>query len=81
MTAPTGWPTHGRAVNARNDTADLLTDIVKVARQLKRRVRNNEVNSDEIIFWLSEVQADGLNALRILEREGAPTRPDMEIVD
>ncbi len=79
MTASTGWPTHGNAVNARNDTADLLTDIVKVARDLKRRVRSGEVSSDEIIFWLSEIEVDGLNALRILEREGAPTRPQMDV--
>lgn len=79
MTAPTGWPTHGRAIDARNDTADLLTDIVKVARQLKRRVRGGDVNSDETIFWLSEIEVDGLNALRILESQGAPTRPQIDL--
>lgn len=79
MTTATGWPSHGNAVNARNDTADLLTDIVRVARQLKRRVRSGDVLSDEIIFWLSEVEVNGLNALRILEREGAPTRPQQVI--
>ena len=77
MTAPTGWPTHGQAVNVRNDTADLLTDIVKMARQLKHRIRKNEVNSDEIIFWLSEISDNGLNALRLLESQGAPTRPQI----
>lgn len=80
MTVSTGWPTHGNAVNARNDTADLLTDMVRVARELKRRVRSGDVNSDETIFWLSEIEVGGLNALRILEREGAPTRPQVDLL-
>jgi len=75
MTAPTGWPTHGNAVNCRNDTAELVTDIVTMARKLKHRVRKNEVSSDEIIFVLSEIGENGLNALRLLESQGAPTRP------
>ena len=64
------WPTHGTAVNARDDAAILVN-----ATELLRLVRKGEDKREETAFWLAESIRDLNHVMRILESQGAPTQP------
>jgi len=69
------WPTHGTAVNARDDAAILVNATEQRLAALLRLVRKGETGREETAFWLAESIRDLNHVMRILESQGAPTQP------
>ena len=74
-TQPKQWPTHGNAVDARDRTAECLTEILKEAERLVEAVGNGEFTRAELLYIGARVQKYSSIGLRLLERQGAPTQP------
>ncbi len=69
------WPTHGTAVNARDDAAILVNATEQRLASLLQLVRKGEAKREETAFWLAESIRDLNHVMRILESQGAPTQP------
>lgn len=69
------WPSHGTAVNARDDAAILVNATEQRLAALLRLVRKGEAGREETSFWLAESIRDLNHVMRILEGQGAPTQP------
>lgn len=69
------WPTHGTAVNARDDAAILVNTTEQRLAMLLRLVRKGDAGREETAYWLAESIRDLNHVMRILEAQGAPTQP------
>jgi len=78
-TRPKSWPTHGNAVDARDRTAEALTEILMQAETLIEIVGNGEFTRAELLYRAAQVQKQAAKGLRLLEAQGAPTQPHEEM--
>ena len=69
------WPTHGTAASDRNDAAVAAMEIEQLLKRLVARAGNGELTRVETLFIAAQVQQLNSKILRLLERNGAPTRP------
>ncbi len=74
------WPTHGYAVNARNDTAErayhVLDEVVSMAEMIHHRDRDADTQKllESLLFGLFKTAVSANEIMRDMEAQGAPTR-------
>jgi hypothetical protein len=67
---PLGWPTHGNAKEARDRSAELAQETLGELRQIL-----SHSNDAQILRWVAFAMDQQQTILRLLEEQGAPTRP------
>lgn len=72
------WPSHGNAVNARNDTAEILNEIEHEAATMFELAGTGKLIRDEALLRLGRIVRLANHAVRLMENEGAPTRPRID---
>lgn len=73
---PKGWPSHGHAVNARNDVADHLMEIMDELEALQKRVERGEVTRLDLTLSINRMQRRASASLLLMVQQGAPVRPE-----
>lgn len=68
------WPSKGRAVNARNDTAYAQAQIIKEVQRLERLIKQGKAVNLDFVLSLSKVQRLANQSLILMIQEGAPYR-------
>lgn len=76
---PLEWPSHGNAVNARNDAAEVLNKIEHEAATMFELEGKGKLIRDEALLRLGRILRLANHGVRLLEKEGAPTRPRIEV--
>ena len=70
------WPANqSNAARDRDDAAMSAAQISKLARRELERVASGEATRDELLYVLASIDGKAGDILRLLERNGAPTRP------
>lgn len=70
------WPrNHSNAATDRDMAADKATNAAKMARRGIERINGGEITRQELIYLFAVILADCQDILRLMERNGAPTRP------
>jgi len=69
------WPTHGHAVNARNETAESLVVILDELKALQRRVEDGEVTRFELTLSINKMQHEAFSSLVLMVQQKAPIHP------
>ena len=69
------WPSHGTAVNARDEAAEILNEIEKQAAQMFELASKNKLNPEDALALLGRMIRLANHGLRLLEEQGAPTKP------
>lgn len=69
------WPTHGRAKDARDVSAEKAQVIYKQASDLIDLKHAGRLSEMELMYRLSQILRESSDILRLLEEQGAPTRP------
>ena len=77
---PLEWPSHGRAVDARNQAAEILNEIERQAAVMFDLAGNGKLIRDEALFRLGKVMRLANHGTRILEEQGAQTRPYTDLL-
>lgn len=72
---PVGWPNHGHAVNARNDVADKLVQIMDELADLQKRAEKGEVTRLDLVLSASRMHQMAASSLMLLIQQGAPVHP------
>ena len=67
---PLMWPTHGNAKEARDVSAQKAANTLLILRRVLERT-----DDKEIIRWTAQAIDEQHEILRLLEAQGAPTRP------
>lgn len=73
---PVSWPPHGRAVNARNDTAEDMLALMKELADLRDSAEEGEVTRLEVILSVSRMQERAFSSLMRMVQQGAPIHPE-----
>lgn len=73
---PVAWPTHGRAVNARNDTAEHLLEIMRELDELLDIAERGEVTRLELSLSINRMRRQASASLMLMIQQGAPIHPD-----
>lgn len=72
---PIGWPTHGHAVNARNDVAENLLTIMDELTALQKRAELGEVTRLDVALSINRIYAKASTSLALLIQQDAPIHP------
>ena len=79
MTRQQPWPTHGSAVNARDEAAEILNEIERQAAQMFERASKGKLSPDESLSQLGQIIRLANHGLRLLEEQGAQTKPFLRL--
>ena len=74
-TEPKAWPTHGTAKDARDWSAERAASIRRHIDEIMDLRSQGKLSELELAYRLAVIGRDASDILRLLEREGAPTRP------
>ena len=72
---PVGWPSHGHAVNARNDVAERLMQIMDELAELQKRAEMGEVTRLDVSLSANRMNQMAAASLMLLIQQGAPVHP------
>lgn len=73
---PKGWPSHGHAVNARNDVAEKQLAILDEVDELIELVEAGEVTRLAVTLAASRIRGAAAASLLLMVQQGAPVRPE-----
>lgn len=74
-TKPNGWPTHGNAVADRDEVAETAAEIEAQVAEFVKLIEQGKGSRDLSLLLAYHVQSRAQKILRLMERNGAQTRP------
>lgn len=69
---PLPWPTHGKAVEARNSVADRQWQIINEVAELQSLVESGEITRLDIMIFVTSIHKLASESMMILIEQGAP---------
>lgn len=85
-TSPKSWPesiedwpaNNSNAAMDRDDAAMSAAYILQTARRMHKLLRQNRLSREESLDMSADIAFNASDILRLLERNGAPTRPSVD---
>lgn len=69
---PLPWPTHGKAVDARNEVAEAQRKILKELEELQKLIEQGDATRLDQMITINRVQRLASRSLIVLIEQGAP---------
>lgn len=74
-TKANGWPTHGNAVADRDEAAMAAADIERAVCQFTELIEQGKLTRELALLFAFRALKSAAKILRLMEANGAPTRP------
>lgn len=76
---PLGWPRSGRAIEARNISADRFARIRAEAAEIREMIMDGEYTRDDLLVTLGYIEHWAGDGLLVLVEQGAPVETPTEL--